>query len=148
MDEVHAPTMRQRIEDQGITDIKIIKEFAAIAFSNIKDYVSISEGGEVQAICLDKISKRKSAAVKKVKEHTTIKESSDGTSIFKDSRIEYELYDKMDALKYLCKLRGDEPAQKQEITYPDQIHYTPEERAMLKELAIEQAKKELAELRK
>jgi hypothetical protein len=46
------------------------------------------------------------------------------------------------------KLRGDYPAEKHEISNVDQIQYTPEERKMFKELAVEQARKELAELKK
>ena len=46
------------------------------------------------------------------------------------------------------KLRGDYPAEKHEITNTDQIQYTPEERKMFKELAVEQARTELAELKK
>ena len=46
------------------------------------------------------------------------------------------------------KLRGDYPAEKHEITNTDQIQYTLEERKMFKELAVEQARKELAELKK
>jgi hypothetical protein len=46
------------------------------------------------------------------------------------------------------KLRGDYPAERQEISYPDQIQYTPEERKLFKDLAVQQARKELAELKK
>ena len=46
------------------------------------------------------------------------------------------------------KLRGDYPAEKHEISNVDQIQYTPEERKMFKELAVEQARKELAKLKR
>jgi hypothetical protein len=100
------------LEKNGATFPKLIKELCLIAFSDIRDYVTIDEGGAIQAIPLEYIKKTKSKAIKKVKEHTTIKEAKDGSEVWKDSRIEYELYDKLDALKYLCKLWGDEPAQK------------------------------------
>lgn len=96
------------IEKAGGTFAKIARELAAIAFSDIADYVTVAEGGELSAIPLQTISRRKRKAIRKIKENTKITESSDGTRLFKDSRVEYELYDKLDALKYLCKLRGDE----------------------------------------
>jgi hypothetical protein len=93
---------------------KIAEHLSTVAFSSIDDYMSVAEGGEISAIPFDSIKKKKLRAIKKVKENTKITESDDGTRIYKDSRIEYELYDKLDALKYLVKLRRDEPAEKQE----------------------------------
>ncbi len=94
---------------------KIVEHLAAIGFSSIDDYMSVAEGGEIQAIPFDSIKKKKLLAIKKVKEKTTISESKDGETIYKNSQIEYELYDKPDSLQYLMKLRGDEPAEKQEL---------------------------------
>jgi hypothetical protein len=108
--------------------------------------MSVAEGGEITAIPFDTIQKKKLLAIKKVKEKTTIAESKDGETIYKNSQIEYELYDKQSTLQYLMKLRGDEPAEKQEMTNTDQIQYTPEEKVILKRVAIEQAKKELKKL--
>ncbi len=110
-----AKTRLAALESAGAHFQKIAKEICIIAFSDIRDYVSVAEGGEIQAIPLNQMVRKKSKAIKKIKEHTQIKESADGQSIFKDSRIEYELYDKMDALKYLCKLRGDEPAVQHQV---------------------------------
>ncbi len=104
------------LDKAGITFKKIINEFKAIGFSNIKDYVTVAEGGELQAISLDVIPDKKLKAVKKIKEKTNIAESKDGETIFKRSTVEYELYDKVEVLKYCCRLRGDEPAEKKEIT--------------------------------
>ena len=129
-----AVTRLSALESAGAHFKKIARELCTIAFSDIRDYIKIAEGGEIQAIPLDQIVRRKSRAIKKIKEHTQIKESNDGTSIFKDSRIEYELYDKLDALKYLCKLRGDEPAQRQEHSGPNGTPLFPvteEERAVI-----------------
>lgn len=96
------------IEKAGGTFPRIARELCSIAFSDIADYVTVAEGGELSAIPLQTISPRKRKAIRKIKENTKITESSDGTRLFKDSRVEYELYDKLDALKYLCRLRGDE----------------------------------------
>lgn len=103
------------IETAGGTLKKIAEELCHIAFSNIKDYIEIAEGGEVQALPFDKIKNGKSKAVKKIKEHTRITEAEDGSRLYKDSTLEYELYDKVSALKELAKLRGDYPAEKRDI---------------------------------
>jgi hypothetical protein len=96
------------IEKAGGTFVKIARELCSIAFSDIADYVTVAEGGELYAIPLQSIKAKKRRAIKKIKENTKITESKDGEKIWKDSHVEYELYDKMDALKYLCKLRGEE----------------------------------------
>ena len=95
------------IEKAGGTLPKIARELTAIAFSDIANYVTVAEGGELQPVELQTIPVKKRKAIKKIKENTRITESKDG-AVFKDSRVEYELYDKLDALKYLCRLRGDE----------------------------------------
>jgi hypothetical protein len=77
--------------------------------------VKVAEGGEIQGIAFDTIPKKKLKAVKKIEEHTRITESADGEKIWKDSRLKYELYDKVDVLKYLVKLLGEEPADKHEL---------------------------------
>jgi hypothetical protein len=112
---------RVAIEAAGGTLKKIAKELVTIAFSNIQDYIKVAEGGEVQAISFDVVKKSKAKAIKKIRETTKISESKDGETTFKDSKLEFELYDKLDALKYLCKLRGDEPtiANKHEHTGKD-----------------------------
>jgi hypothetical protein len=110
---------------------KIVEHLAAIGFSSIDDYMSVTEGGEITAIAFDDIKKKKLLAIKKVKEKTTISESKDGEVIYKNSQIEYELYDKPGSLQYLIKLRGDEPAEKHEHTGPEggPIEFTRLDRA-------------------
>ena len=103
------------IEKNGGKQNAIARELCAIAFARIDDFVTISEGGEVQAIPLDKIPQKKLAAVKKIKEHTRITESADGEKIWKESHVEYELHDKQAALRHLVELRGDKPADKHEM---------------------------------
>ena len=102
------------LEAAGATFKKIAAEFCSTAFSRIDDFVTVAEGGEIQAIPFNHIKRKKLAAIKKVREKSVITESKDGAQVYKTSQVEYELYDKMDALKYLCKLRGDEPAEKME----------------------------------
>ncbi len=109
---------RAEIEKAGATFKKIVREIAIIAFSDVQDYITVDQNGKVQAIALSQIRKGKSRAIKKIRETSKMGERKDGEIILKDTKCEFELYDKLDALKYLCKLRGDEPAStnKHEIT--------------------------------
>jgi len=141
-------TRLSALESAGAKFKRIARELCTIAFSDLGDYLAVSDGGEISAIPFSEIAPRKRKALKKIKEHTQIKESADGTSIFKDSRVEFELYDKLDALKYLCKLRGDEPAQKQEHRFPDGVPVVPlteEKQAELERMKVVLKKKSISE---
>ena len=99
------------MEKAGFSILKLAKELKIIAFSDIKDHCTIDEGGALQMIPLSELG-RNSKAIKKVKEKTKITESKDGEKLFKDSRVEYELYDKLDAIKLAASLMGMEAPQK------------------------------------
>jgi hypothetical protein len=93
------------LDRSGITESKIIQEFKIIAFSDLKNHVSVDEGGALCVVPLDQMG-RKSRAVKKVREKSTITESKDGATLNKISTVEYELYDKIAALETLASMRG------------------------------------------
>jgi hypothetical protein len=133
------------IEKAGGTLKRIAEELCSVAFSRIDDYLTVAEGGEICANTFEEIKaqkggKRKLAAIKKVKEHTRITESKDGEQMFKTSTVEFELYDKLDALWRLVELRGDEPAKNVQVTgkggEPIQHELTcgPEVRAIVEDL--------------
>jgi len=105
---------RRQMEKAGFSVLKLAKELKIIAFSDIADHCTIDDGGALQMLSLQEIGK-KSKAVKKVKETSKITESADGEKIFKDSKIEYELYDKLDAIKLAAALMGMEAPQKHEL---------------------------------
>ena len=115
-------SIRALCEKERASIPKILKELSTIAFSDITDYVTVAEGGEIQAIPVNQINTKrtkKTRAVKKIIERTKITESADGQYSYKDSRIEYELYDKLNALQYLCKLQGYEPSQRVQLSGED-----------------------------
>ncbi len=87
--------MLDELVSAGATPKKIAALFYSIAFSDIANYIHIDEGGAIHAIPLKQTSKKKRFAIKKVKNHTTIKETKEGNQVWKDSRLEYELYDKL-----------------------------------------------------
>lgn len=91
----------------GHTPPKIARELASIAYSDITDYVTVAEGGEVKTIPTSDISKRKRKAIKKIKEKRRILNSAGkDDDVILDQTTEYELYDKMDALRLVTEVLG------------------------------------------
>lgn len=110
------------LEKAGAKFPRLIRELVSIAFSDIADYVDVSEDGSLIATATASIKPAKRKAIKKIKEHTRITESADGEKIWKDSRIEYELHDKLSAITTLLKLRNDFPAEKIEADHNVTVH--------------------------
>lgn len=100
------PEIRQLIdrhfEDMGLTAERILAEQMVLAFANADDYLEVEEGGESRAKAFQSLTRKQKAAVKKIREKRIIKENPDG-SVFVDSTMEYELYDKQKALDVLGK---------------------------------------------
>lgn len=114
---------RRKVYDKaGLTLPRLIRELKGIALSDIADYVTVSEDGSLQANPTDSIPKAKRKAIKKIKEHTRITESADGTQLFKDTRVEYELHDKLFAITTILKLRDDFPSEKRDIAHSGTIN--------------------------
>lgn len=135
------------IEKAGGTFAKIARELTAIAFSDIADYVTVAEGGEVQAIPSSDIPKKKRKAIKKIREKRRILNTpGDKGDVVLDQSTEYELYDKLDALKYLCKLRGDEVAKSETSVTLNLNNFSTEEAQLLRWIAQERARKAQEEL--
>ncbi|OPL13578.1 MAG: hypothetical protein AVO39_10285 [delta proteobacterium MLS_D] len=115
---------------------KTAEELRRIAFSDVADYVEIGPGGEMQAKALEDIRpKKKTRAIKWIREKTTIKESADGATISKHSQVEYVMHDKLAALKLGVDLAGYTQPQRHEITMPGVLkidEITPERRELAK----------------
>lgn len=105
----------QLLDKAGLTDEAIFKELALMGLSDIADYLTIDEGGALQAKTFEEMEKGKSRAVKKVREKTTITENKDGSHIFKNSQVEYELHDKIEPLKIAIAIKGLKAPDKLEI---------------------------------
>lgn len=128
-DDVIAERRRQ-LKAAGVTIPKLFKELSLIAFSDQQDYLEIAEGGEIRAIPFDRMGKyygiNKSRAIRKIREKRRILSTPEQDTIL-DATLEYELYDKESALRYLCKLAELEPAQKNEHTGKDGAPLIPVE---------------------
>lgn len=110
-----ADERKRALDKAGLTFSRLIRELKPIALSDIADYVTVSEDGSLQANPTKKIKKSKRPAIKAIKEHTRIAESAKGDIVWKDSRIEYVLHDKLSAITTLLKLRGDFPSEKVDV---------------------------------
>jgi hypothetical protein len=107
-DEINDAVMcetRRAMEKAGHSMPKIAKELAIIAYSDPNDYYNIDEGGAITLKPLKGL-KKKSRAIKKIREKTNIAESADGSMVFKKSTVELELHDKLDMLKFSATLMG------------------------------------------
>lgn len=125
---------RKAMDKMGLTFVRLIKELKPIALSDIADYVTVSEDGSLQSKPTASIKKGKRPAIKSIKEHTRITESADGEKIWKDSRVEFILHDKLSAITTLLKLGGHFPGEKIEGTVKHEHGLTPELQAIHDEI--------------
>jgi hypothetical protein len=92
-------------EAAGFTSKAIAEELALIAFHDMADFVEVDESGIVRAIPFDQLKNHKSKIIKKIREKRVIrtvkgtKDKPDDEEVL-DSTFEFELYDKLEALKF------------------------------------------------
>jgi phage terminase small subunit len=100
LSKIHAKAQ----EKTEITAEKIARELALIGFAKIDDYVDVTSDGIVEIKPFEKIPKSALRAIKKVKQKEKIIGSGEGgKEIVCERQVEYELYDKLEALKTLGK---------------------------------------------
>jgi len=99
--------MERRSKRTEITQDRILKELAMIAFSDIKNYLDIEENtGVIIAKSFKDMPEGESRVIKAIKENRAIKENADGTKITVYDKVTFELHDKMKALELLGKHLG------------------------------------------
>jgi len=103
-DEIFAKTERA-LQRAGFSRDKIARELFKIAFSDIQDYVKVDENGKILALPLNTLKKGSSGAIKKVREKSKTL-GADGLIL--ENILEFELYDKLDALKTVAAMLGME----------------------------------------
>jgi len=90
-----------------ITQDMIIKELALIAFSDIKDLITIEENtGVIIPKSFNEMPKEASRVIKRIKEDRAIKEDASGTQVTVYDKVTFELHDKLKALELLGKHLG------------------------------------------
>lgn len=73
---------------------------------DLANYMTVNEGGELQAIPFDQLPKGATKLISKIKEKSRITENADGSRTYKDSQLEYEIPDKVKLLEILFKHYG------------------------------------------
>lgn len=97
-------------ERAGFKARKIAKELAVIAFSDIKNYLSVNDDGTLKINTLDTLKKNQSHAIKKIRERSVSVVSAKGEAISTTSTVEFELYDKLKAIEMGAEYAGLKPA--------------------------------------
>jgi phage terminase small subunit len=92
-----------RIEKSGDDVVRILWKMAEL---DLADYITVAEGGEVQAIAFDRLPEGASKLISKIKERRTITESKDGERLFEENNLEYELPEKTKCLEMLGRHYG------------------------------------------
>lgn len=95
----------ERSERTEITQDMVVKELARIGFADMSDFVTIDDGGMIQANPLDTLEEGKSRIIRKVKEKRVIKSTAEGDHVL-DATYEFELCDKVKSLELLGKHLG------------------------------------------
>ena len=97
--------IKQRSARTEITQDMVVKELAKIGFADMSDFVTIDDGGMIQANPLDTLEEGKSRIIRKVREKRVIKSTAEGDHVL-DATYEFELCDKVKSLELLGKHLG------------------------------------------
>jgi len=94
--------LKATLDKLEVTKEKVLAELTKLGFSSIDNHVKIDDDGCVIAKTFDEMGSDALAAIKKVKHKRTIKGSATGgkeDDIILENTFEFELYDKLMALK-------------------------------------------------
>jgi hypothetical protein len=111
--DVFADT-RKAFEKAGFTAEKIAEELALIGFADMADFVQVDEQGSVKPLSFDELKKNKSRIIKKIREKRRII-NGDGEDTILEDTFEFELHDKLNALKEAILILGLKAPEKLEI---------------------------------
>lgn len=90
-----------------VTEDMVLQELAAIAFSNIEDYVTWDAGsGALQVRPSCEIPRHLAAAIESIDEKVLESTNKDGSRLYTRSQRKVKLYNKLDALKTLAEYLG------------------------------------------
>jgi len=100
--------LARRSERTEITQDQVIKELAALAFADMRNYADVEAGGDVTIKAFDEMPKDATKAIKKIKERRRLLSAGegDGDNVILDSSLEFEHHDKLKALELLGKHLG------------------------------------------
>src|SRR5574343_866372 len=96
---------------------KLADDLYIQAFSDMGNYLTIGAEGQVQVNTLDTL-KKKSKAIRKIKEKRRILSTDKGDTILEDT-LEFELYDSLAAKRIGIDILGLNAPTKQDVKFPD-----------------------------
>jgi hypothetical protein len=111
--DVFAET-KKAFEKAGFTAEKIAEELALIGFADMAEFVQVDEQGSVKPLSFDELKKNKSRIIKKIREKRRII-NGDGEDTILEDTFEFELHDKLNALKEAILILGLKAPEKLEI---------------------------------
>jgi phage terminase small subunit len=92
-----------RVEKTGDDVVRLLWKMAGL---DLADYVSVVDGGEVQAIPFDQLPEGATKLISEIEEKSVIKESADGQTLTKFSNLKYKLPEKTKCLEMLGRHYG------------------------------------------
>lgn len=98
--------IEKEFEKAGYAVQIALRETIKIATSDIKDFLTVEDGGAVIMKKLDEIPGGMTSCIKEVEENRTIHESADGKESVKIDKIKYKLYDKQKAINDILRIAG------------------------------------------
>lgn len=99
-----AELLKDRAERTQVTQDMVIRELALIAFSDLRNYITIDElTGAIQAKGFKAMPEGQSRVLRSIKEDRVIKEDADGKKTTVYDKVKFELWDKPRALELLGK---------------------------------------------
>ena len=99
-----AELLKDRSERTKVTQDMVVRELALIAFSDLRNYITIDElTGAIQAKGFKAMPEGQSRVLRSIKEDRVIKEDADGKKTTVYDKVKFELWDKPKALELLGK---------------------------------------------
>ena len=118
---------QERSERTQITADRVLKELAIIGFSDIRDYMTIEEGGGITFKTFEDMPELASRAIEVIEENRTIldkagpKKKDDDDEVVINDKIRFRLHSKPGALELLGKHLGIFKDQPQELNLKGNI---------------------------
>lgn len=96
----------KRAKRVEITQDRVLRELAAVAFSNVADVIEVSDAGEVSVRNLAKLPQRTQRAIESIKQVKSERLAPDGGEPLQTVRLEIKMHGKNPALQRLCEHLG------------------------------------------
>jgi phage terminase small subunit len=126
--------LRKILEDRTlISKERILNELALMAFEDMGEYAEVLDGGVVKVKPFAELPQGATRAVKKLKEKRSLRADTEGegNEVILDVAMEFELHDKISALKEISELQGYYPNKKIDVTvesYADRMKRLAQEK--------------------